>query len=249
MNEQEHHDVFYREHADRIMTHPLFVRLQRRAALAFLRWAGLGPNSEVLSLASGDGAIEGVLAPHVKQIHGLEISQVGVDRARSKASAAGLTNATFEVADLNTWAPANGAGRYDAVCAFNFFHHIADDGILRLLQVSRPLLKSGGVFYSTDPSDRRLVSKFRFVVRKQFDEFHTEDEHELNPERLCGLYRQAGFVDPQVNYIDYFAGPVAWLMAPPAWIAWGIDHFDRLLLHTPGVRRFASSFAVIGRTA
>jgi SAM-dependent methyltransferase len=247
MNEQKHHDQFYEVDADRLLSRPLFVRVHQRAARDLCRRAGLGPTSEVLSLGCGDGAIECILAPRVKHITGLEISPLGVERARRKAAAAGVANLTYEVADLTQWQPAEQRGTYDAVCAFAFFHHISEDAILRLLEASRSMLKPGGMCYNSDPSSRRLVSRFAGVVRRTFNRYHTEEERELTPERLCALYRRAGFVDPHVSYFDYFTGPVAWLVSPPQWMSWGLDCFDQFLVRVPGLRRFASSFTVTGR--
>jgi SAM-dependent methyltransferase len=248
MNEQTFHDDFYAEEA-RLFTTPLFQRIFARSAAAFVGRGGLGRASVVLSLGCGDGHIERKLAPHVARVVAVDISPVGIARARRLAAEAGVGNVEFEVADLSRpGAGAFASGSFDAVCAFAFFHHLDDAAIAALLASARRLLKPGGVMYSSDPSTRRLLGLFRGLVKSTYERTHSPDERELDPDAIVRAYQTAGFTDTTLGYFDFMSGPLAWL-APrtPSVLSGPIDRLDRALVRVPGLRRYSSSFEVVGR--
>jgi SAM-dependent methyltransferase len=221
--------------------------VHRRTAHEFLRRTGVGRGERLLSLGCGDGAIERQLAPHVGEIVGLDVSGVAVARAR--AAARGLSNLSFVECDprgraLDAW------GRFDAIAAFAFLHHLDDAGIDALLAQARAALPDGGCFYSVDPSRRRMVRVFAALVRGAYERHHSPDERELDPEGIAAAARRAGFARTELRYTDFFLGPLAWL-APgtPRWTAPVLAALDALALHTPLVRRYASSFSLIARPA
>jgi hypothetical protein len=111
-------------------------------------------------------------------------------------------------------------------------------------------LRPGGLFYSADPSRRRLVGLFAGLVRSTYDRYHSPDERELDPEALAACAAQAGFSRPAIGYTDYFLGPLAWL-APgtPSWLARRLEAMDNAALRLPLLRRYASSFSLLARAA
>lgn len=249
MNEQQHHDEFYGGDAQTIHASALFGYLQERTAVDFLRRTGATRNHRVLSLGCGDGAIERLLAPHVAEIVGMDISSVAVDRANSQARAHGLANVRFESADLCD-PPSSDAGHFDVVAGFGFLHHLPDEAIYRVMHAARQRLNGNGVFYSTDPNVYRVVRLFAALVRRSYDRYHSPDERELDPSALRKIARQAGFSQTQVRCIDYFLGPVAWVMPGlPNWLIKPLGHLDRLLAATPILRRVGSSFSLVARSA
>ena len=232
MNEREYHDRHYAAEAALFDT-PLFRRVHDRAAREFLRATRAGRSHRVLSLGCGDGSIERRLAPHVGAIVGVDISPVAIARARIKS--AGYTNLSF--------AENPPAGPFDIVAAFAFLHHLDDDAIRDTLRSARRLLRPGGLFYSSDPSRRRLIGLFRGLVRRTYERYHSPDERELDPTALAALFAGVGFNRPEMGYCDYFLGPLAWL-APgtPAGLARALEALDNLALRVPLLRRYASSF-------
>lgn len=233
MNERDYHDRHYAAEAALFDT-PLFRRVHDRAARQFLRIARAGRAHRILSLGCGDGSIERRLAPHVGTILGVDLSPVAIAQARAKS--AQFANLAFEVA--GEW-----RGDFDIVVAFAFLHHLDDAAIRDTLRAARRALRPGGLFYSSDPSRRRLVGLLRGLVRKTYEHYHSPDERELDAGALALLFTEAGFDRPAIGYADYFLGPLAWL-APgtPAWLAPGLEALDNLALRVPGVRRYASSF-------
>ncbi|HUG79480.1 MAG TPA: class I SAM-dependent methyltransferase [Burkholderiales bacterium] len=247
MNERDFHDHHYGHDAQRILESPLFSRVHERAARDFLRCTGCGPKHRVLSLGCGDGSIERRLAPHVGQIVGMDLSAVAIEQAQAKARAAGLGNLTFLVSDPESLS-LEALGQFDVVAAFAFLHHLEDAAIRETLRAANRALRPGGVFYSSDPSRRRLVRLFTALVRRTYDRYHSPDERELDPEALAALAGAAGFSQPAIGYTDYFLGPLAWLApSAPRWLAGAMEALDNLSLRLPLVRRYASSFSLHAR--
>jgi SAM-dependent methyltransferase len=236
VNEREFHDRHYAAEAALFDT-PLFRRVHDRAARRFLRETGAGAAHRVLSLGCGEGSLERRLAPHVGEVVGIDISEVAVSQARAKSAA--HRNLRFEASRGLPQGP------FDVVAAFAFLHHLDDGAIAETLRAARKALKPGGVFYSSDPSRRRLVGLFTGLVRRTYEHYHSPDERELDPYLLMKLIGAAGFERVEVRYTDYFLGPLAWL-APgtPRGLAAGLEALDNLALAVPLVRRYASSFSL-----
>jgi SAM-dependent methyltransferase len=249
MNEKDYHDHHYGTEAGRIRGSALFKRAYDRSARDFLTRTGIGRTHRVLSLGCGDGAIERLLAPHVGEIVGVDISPVAISQAQAMADAAGLRNLTFLASDAGALALEQ-FGEFDCVAAFAFLHHLEETAIASVLAESRKVLRPRGVFYSSDPSSRRFIRLLAGLVRATYARHHSPDERELEPEHLVSLAARAGLSAPAIGYHDYFFGPVAWL-APgtPRWLVAPLTALDDLALTVPVVRRYASSFSLVARAA
>lgn len=246
MSERGYHDRHYEEEAARLQAGALFQRVHSRAARRFLKATGCGPGQRVLSLGCGDGSIERHLAPHVGEIVGIDVSPVAIVQARERARAAGLRNLSFTVCDEDEPRFAD-LGRFDCIAAFAFLHHLDDRQLAHTLAAAKSALQPGGCFYSSDPSTRRLVRLFMPMVRTTYDRYHSPGERELQPERVAAMAQVAG-LQPAIDYVDFFLGPLAWL-APrtPRWLAGALETVDGLLLGVPVLRRYASSFDLLAR--
>lgn len=247
MREREHHDHYYGHDAARIFESPLFRRVHERAARQFLRVTGIRRTDRILSLGCGDGALELRLAPFAAEIVGIDVSPVAIERARARAQTAACANVSFFVSDLAS-RPPGASGRFDVVVAFAFLHHLADQAIRDTLRAARRSLRDGGIFYSTDPSRRRLVRWFSGFVRTTYDRYHSPGERELDPEGIATLAEAAGLRSITLGYADYALGPLAWL-APgtPRWLAPILEVLDDAALSIPVVNRYASSFRLMAR--
>ena len=90
-----------------------------------LELTGAGPRSRVLSLGCGIGDTELLLAPHVGEVIGIDLSPAAIRQARADAAALGIGNARFEEGT-------RAEGRFDAIIAIFFLHHLPDDELAAL---------------------------------------------------------------------------------------------------------------------
>jgi 2-heptyl-1-hydroxyquinolin-4(1H)-one methyltransferase len=83
-------------------------------------------HGDVLDVGCGEAAIALALAERGHTTVGLDLSPTAIDLARREAESRGLTNLTFEVADISdfTGFPAGSAGRFGTIVDSTLFHSI-----------------------------------------------------------------------------------------------------------------------------
>jgi len=105
----------------------------------------LGPKMQLLEFGCGTGSTALRLAPHVSQIHAIDISANMIAIAREKITDGQPSNLTFEVAGIDDFVPPK-AG-YSAVLAMNILHLVSDrDAVIGRVH---DMLAPGGVFISS----------------------------------------------------------------------------------------------------
>lgn len=103
------------------------------------------PDMAVLEIGCGTGSTALLHAMHVKQIHAVDISEVMLEIARDKARYAGITNISFECADIDDVTPHEGG--YDMVLALSLLH-LLENRAADIARISA-MLKPGGLFISS----------------------------------------------------------------------------------------------------
>lgn len=83
-------------------------------------------HGDVLDVGCGEAAISLALAERGHTTVGLDLSPTAIDLARREAQNRGLTNVTFEVADISDFStfPAGSAGRFGTIVDSTLFHSI-----------------------------------------------------------------------------------------------------------------------------
>jgi 2-polyprenyl-3-methyl-5-hydroxy-6-metoxy-1,4-benzoquinol methylase len=152
---------------------PLWKRIRRMQAAAGL----LSKKLSLCDIASGAGDVAVSLCRRAKRdgvklrITGYDISPVAVETAQSRAQAAGIRGARFEVRDVLT-CPPESLGRFDVVTCSLFLHHLTGDQAVELLRrmahMARRLvlvcdLKRGRLGYTAAQVVTRLVSRSEVV--------------------------------------------------------------------------------------
>ena len=238
--ELAYHEKLYSGFAQEHFARPAVRALRAHMVRRILDLTGAGPRSRVLSLGCGIGDTELLLAPHVGEITGIDLSPAAIRQARADAEALGIANAKFVEGTA-------AEGRFDAIIAIFFLHHLPDAELAVLPEQLNDQLTPGGVFYSLDPSRHRLSGVVgRLLIPNLMKRYQTEDERELDPELTAALFRSAG-LETRLAVYDFGSSPLAGLC--PGWragyrIARSIDD---ALLHIPALRKRGSNFELITR--
>lgn len=238
--ELEYHERLYSGFAQSHFARPAVRALRRHMAGRILRVTGAGRESRVLSLGCGIGDTELLLAPQVKEVVGVDLSPAAIRQARADAERLGIANAHFEEGT-------SAEGPFDVAIAIFFLHHLSDEALVELPRTLATILPSGGMFYSLDPSCRRLSGAVgRRVVPRLMKRYQSPDERELDPEPAAQLFRDAGF-DTRVAMYDFLSSPLAGLF--PGWRAGyrAARALDEAILRIGPLRRVGSNFEVIAR--
>jgi SAM-dependent methyltransferase len=222
--------------------HPYGDERRWRRELALLRRArpkGLG---DVLSLGCGRGWFEIMLSEHADRVLGVDSSPESIEAARHRSEREGTTNVDFECADVTQLCLDR---RFDMVVCEGFLHHLTDSEGLTLLRRIRDHLRPGGLLHTQDPNAQGILRRLgRVALGSRYDAFHTADERELTPESVGRLFRDAGFPEYEICYMDFFLIPGMQLFPrAPGGLMTIFDWVDRVLCALP-TARLASGFVV-----
>lgn len=238
--ELAYHDKLYSGFAQQHFAKPAVRALRKHMVRRILAQTAAGKQSRVLSLGCGIGDTELLLAPHVGEVAGIDLSPAAIRQARADAERLGIGNAHFSEGT-------RAEGRYDAVIAIFFLHHLPDEELAQLPARLQELLAPGGAFYSLDPSRHRLSGVVgRLLIPGLMKRYQTEDERELDPRTTADLFRSAGLATRQDMY-DFGSSPLAGLL--PGWAAGyrAARWIDDRLLRADALRRRGSNFEIVAR--
>ncbi|MBI4019237.1 MAG: methyltransferase domain-containing protein [Candidatus Aenigmarchaeota archaeon] len=158
---------------------------------AILKHGDFAPNQIVLDAGTGTGAIAVTIAPHVKEVHGIDISPEMLSLAFN-----GCKNVFYKEGDIRSMNIAD--GYYDRVTARNVFHNIlsAEDRLKAAKECLR-VLKKGGKFILQEgvPPHPSLKSDFERIFALK------ETRVTFVPEEMKKLLRDAGFAKASVEIV------------------------------------------------
>ena len=238
--EIEYHEKLYSGFAQSHFAKPAVRAFREHSISRILKLTGAGKASRVLSLGCGIGDTELLLAPHVGELTGLDLSPAAIRQAR--ADAADVANlhyieGTPESANL---APES----FDVVIAIFFLHHLPDT-VPELARQIAGILQPGGVFYSLDPSRYRLSGAVgEWFFPKMMARYQSPNERRLAPAATAEEFSKAGF-EARFEYYDFLSTPLAGLF--PGWRSGyrAARGLDEALIRTPGLKKVSSNFEVL----
>ena len=240
--EIEYHEKLYSGFAQSHFAKPAVRALREHMVQRILKLTGAGKTSRVLSLGCGIGDTELLLAPHVGELTGLDLSPSAIRQAR--LDAAGVNHLQFIEGTLES--AQIGPASYDVVIAIFFLHHLPDT-VPELARQIATILKPGGVFYSLDPSRYRLSGAIgELLIPKLMARYQSPNERQLAPGATAESFAKAG-LDARFEYYDFVSTPLAGLF--PSWrIGYrAMRGIDEALVRVPVLRRASSNFEVIAR--
>jgi SAM-dependent methyltransferase len=238
--ELAYHEKLYSGFAQAHFARPAVRLLRCHMVARILHLTGAGKGTRVLSLGCGIGDTELLLAPYVAEIVGVDLSPAAIRQARADAERLAIRNVRFEEGS-------DADGRFEVAMAVFFLHHLPDDALAEVPRQLQRRLVPGGMFYSLDPSRRRLSGAVgRLLIPRMMKRYQTPDERELEPETTCRLFRDAGF-DARAEMYDFGSSALAGLF--PGW-GWGYGlarELDDWLLRWAAFRRRGSNFEIVAR--
>lgn len=241
--EPEHPQEFRSDSAQQHSAEPAVRMLRAHIVSQVLFHTGAGKNSRVLSLGSGLGDTEMVLAPYVGEIQGVGFSPALVHQARRNLAQAGMTNVAFIEETFD--AVALPEQSFDAAIAMFFLRHTRDlpEIARRIAQWVRP----DGVVYALDSSRRRLWGAVgRALAPNASTQDQTPEERGVPPQEAAQAFTSAGF-EASTEAYDFASSHLAGLLP-----AWGKTYLvarlaDDWILRLAPLRSRAAHFQLIAR--
>ena len=164
-------------------------------------------HGDVLDVGCGEAAISLALAERGHTTVGLDLSPTAINLARREAERRGLTNLTFEVADISdfTGFPAGSAGRFGTIVDSTLFHSIPVEAREGYQQSIRRAAAPGASYFALvfdraavpeGPINAVTADELREVVSK----YWVVDE--IRPARLYANLPGGSFELPLVDVRD-----------------------------------------------
>jgi len=243
--EIEYHEKLYSGFAQEHFARPAVRALRAHMVQRILAKTGAGRESRVLSMGCGIGDTELLLAPHVRELVGVDLSPAAVRQARQDAANARITNARFEEGSLESVSGRFDTGTFDTIIAIFLLHHLPDSMLHGAPALLRDRLAPGGVFYSLDPSRQRLSGMVgSLLFPRLMQKYQSPDERQLDPEETAQYFRSEKFTC-QTSMYDFVSSPLAGLL--PGWRSGyqAARVLDEALVRIPGLKKLGSNFELL----
>jgi SAM-dependent methyltransferase len=211
-------------------------RADRRAEL-FVEHAGLAPGVRALELGCGTGVFLEKTAPSGARIHGLDLSEDLLAKARARLDA--VANVVLDRG--NAEAMPYPAAHFDAVYGSSVLHHL--DLVAALREVKR-VLKPGGRIVFAEPNlvNPQVILMFKVPgMRPRFGV--SDDEMAFTRFHALGVLRDAGYEDIRVDPFDFLHPST-----PPGWLDRGAA-MGLTLEKLPLLREIAGSLLLRARVS
>ena len=236
--ELEYHEKLYSGFAQRHFAKPAVRALREHMVRRILQVTGAGKRSRVLSLGCGIGDTELLLAPHVANVLGIDLSPAAIRQA--SADGAHLPNVEFRQGTVES-----ADGKFDLIIGVFFLHHLPFEEQRAAAGRIRELLADGAVFYGLDPNRYRLSGAVgNLIFPNLMRKYQTRDERELDPAETVRLFREAG-LSGQTCYYDFISSPLAGLLP-----SWRFGYLaaraaDEVLTRVPLLRKLGSNLEIV----
>jgi ubiquinone/menaquinone biosynthesis C-methylase UbiE len=243
--ELQYHERLYSGEAQQHFAKAAVRALRARMVARLLRATGADGSSRVLSLGCGIADLEVLLAKHVGEVVGVELSPKAVEQAREDAERANVRNLRVLTGDFHSVDLSKES--FDVVIAIFFLHHLHDTVLEEVPPWTARILRSNGTFYGVDPSHYRLTGKIgSLLVPELMKKYQTEDERELKARQVADLFNRHGYSTKCVPY-DFLSTSVAGLF--PAWAPGyhAACALDGALTRIPGLRWLGGNFEITAR--
>ena len=169
----------------------------------------LSNDARVADFGCGDGVLLELISSRVRAYVGVDFSEPFVRAAERRRDALGITNGTFECADIVAFCERR-PSQFDAGFALDFSEHLYDDQFVRIFRAIHGALKPGSPLYVHTPNAEYFLERFhdRGVLEQVEGHVGVRDAR-----RHQDLLSQSGFARVDVRYLPhylYLAGTLHW---------------------------------------
>ena len=151
--------TFWDKLADRYASQPIADEAAYETKLRVTR-SHLRPDMQLLEFGCGTGGTAILHASHVAHIRAIDFSELMLEIARSKAREAGVTNVTFEQADIVSLDVPDAS--YDMVLGLSILHLIKP--VEPVIAKVHRMLKPGGLFVTSTACLGDTMAFFRYIA-------------------------------------------------------------------------------------
>ncbi|PWW06135.1 ubiquinone/menaquinone biosynthesis C-methylase UbiE [Paenibacillus cellulosilyticus] len=194
----------------------------------YLQWIlnrlQLHPDMNVLDVAAGTGILSRAIAPHVKQVTSMDLSEDMIREGQRQNEAKGVTNIQFCQGNVEQM-PFDPQSFHLVVSRFAFHHFLRPDVVL---QQMKTVCQAGSFVCVVDmisPDDDELYENYNHFERLR-DPSHT---FALKQSRLRAMFEQAGFEGIVAETVTVNVNVTSWLELTKTDAATGTDIRDRLI--------------------
>jgi len=237
-----YHDRLYSGFAQRHFAKPAVRAFREHLVGRIVERLAVNRSHRLLSLGSGIGDTEILLASHAGEVVGIDHSPAASAQANRDAAGRGVTN--FRSVHGSLPGAAAPLGQFDAIIAVFFLHHLSLTELHRMPAIVRSCLKPDGRFYSLDPNRRRLSGWLgEKLVPSLMARYQSPGEQPMDAKETAALFMNGGF-DGHTSWYDFASTPVAGLF--PSWRS-GYAFaraVDGLLTAIPGINLLSSNFEI-----
>lgn len=170
--------------------HDFFVR--HKAAVLGERFTALGAGGEgpkVLDVGCGVGLVHAHLAPKVRELHGVEVSEASLEEARARNP--GVVYQAYN-GDILPYAD----GEFDAAYAINVMHHVPVESWPAFARELARVVRPGGLVIIIEHNP--LNPATQWIVRTcPLD----ENAVLVAPWKLAALMRAAGVAERKIEFV------------------------------------------------
>lgn len=128
-----------------------YVLAMDRLPTSRFRWLvpklGLKPSDAVVDYACGSGRLLDCIHEQVAHYHGVDFSQDFITYASERIGRLGITNASFECAEIIEFCARN-RDRFDVATTIDFAGYLDDAAFVRIYSAIRDSLRSGGRLFT-----------------------------------------------------------------------------------------------------
>lgn len=194
LSDEELHAIYDQDYVD--IYDPHAVRRIRRMLPLF----ALSSQARVADFGCGNGVLLELIASRIRDYVGVDFSEPFVRAAEKRRETRGITNGTFECADIVGFCERH-LSEFDAAFALDFTEHLYDDQFVPIFRAIHGALKPGAPLYVHTPNAEYFLERFhkRGVLRQVEGHVGIRDARQHQE-----LLLRSGFERVDVRYLPHY---------------------------------------------